>query len=1109
MGSEFVTNLFDMRAGEAGTGLITVTNGGKIKTTGGGDLTAGQLAGATGTIAVDGGIVEVGDRVLIGNGGTGTFTAVNGSQVSTGGQFILGESAGSVGTAIFDDSTMSINVATQDLIVGRFGRGQMTIQNGSSVSVANDVFVSLESGNTEDNRLVITGGSMLSFGNGGTDDEMFIANRGNGSLLLDGGSTIFGRNMVIGNQAGSSGVATIDGAGTTANLGFLNVGNQGAGTATVSGGAQVNLNTTENFAGNLFVGNVENGTGTLTITGTGSAVTANKRSEIGGAGPGGNGTVNVENGGALTASGGVLGLGDVTGVSAGTVNVDGAGSSWDATGADLFVGYRGAGHVNITNSGAATTGPLRLGSVANDEDASILVDGPGSSLTVNGTSLFGEDRAATVDVSNDALLTTNGLSAIGDGAGADGAVVTVDNATWTHGGGRLRVGNLGGSAAAPATLRVENGGTVTNSSSLYVADGGTASHGLVEIVGAGSSISVSSTAVIGDAGPGTLRVRDGGSFTLTSQLDISGLSSGRGTVVVSGARSSLSVLGDATNVGRNSGSIGTLTLADGGTMTTDDVNVAREPGSNGTVNLNDGGLLTLRDGKSLYVSGKSLAGGTGGTATMNIQGGEADVSLGSVVINPSGTLSLSSGTLRLNALTRAAGSSFEFSGGKLAISGNRVLDAGLVSDIFNANPTLNNGMTLEVAGTTSLNADLRLNGGTFSVGAIADVSKLDWDAGTFALTGANLAVAPGGLFGDQLVLSSNQHLGVGQQVINDGLIFSSGTITTGAGLVNNGDLVLTNADVNGQVTTPAGSTVTVVGTVDFNGPVSGAGNFFGPGMANFQGGYNPGDSPAVVSFEGNVALGAANTLTLEIGGTDNSTGAQYDQLIVDGTLQLDGTLQIDLIDLGGGAYPPQLGDSFTIVTTGGGISGLFADMDFPTLAGGLGWQLLPQANALQLKVVASAGLGDFNGDGNWDCADVDQLVAAIAAGSNDLAFDMNGDSAITLADLNDATSGWLVVGGANNSAVTGGSPFLAGDANLDGVADVSDFNVWNNNKFSSGAAWCRGDFNADGFVDVSDFNVWNGNKFQSSGNAVAVPEPATWGLLVWSLLGCGWVMRKR
>ena len=145
-----------------------------------------------------------------------------------------------------------------------------------------------------------------------------------------------------------------------------------------------------------------------------------------------------------------------------------------------------------------------------------------------------------------------------------------------------------------------------------------------------------------------------------------------------------------------------------------------------------------------------------------------------------------------------------------------------------------------------------------------------------------------------------------------------------------------------------------------------------------------------------------------------------------------------------------------------------------------------------IEYVSSGVNGDFNGDLNWDCADIDALVAEVVAGTNNAAFDMNGDGEVNVQDITGA-GGWLEVGGANNPDQTGGNPFLVGDANLNGSVDVSDFNVWNMNKFTNTAEWCAGDFNADGSVDVSDFNLWNMAKFQSS-DVAAVPEPS-----------CGWV----
>ena len=75
-----------------------------------------------------------------------------------------------------------------------------------------------------------------------------------------------------------------------------------------------------------------------------------------------------------------------------------------------------------------------------------------------------------------------------------------------------------------------------------------------------------------------------------------------------------------------------------------------------------------------------------------------------------------------------------------------------------------------------------------------------------------------------------------------------------------------------------------------------------------------------------------------------------------------------------------------------------------------------------------------------------------------------------------------------------------GDADLNLVTDVRDFNKWNASKFTSGTDWSRGDFDGNGITDVRDFNLWNTNKFTAAPEPGAlmegqVPEPASLVLL--------------
>ncbi len=142
--------------------------------------------------------------------------------------------------------------------------------------------------------------------------------------------------------------------------------------------------------------------------------------------------------------------------------------------------------------------------------------------------------------------------------------------------------------------------------------------------------------------------------------------------------------------------------------------------------------------------------------------------------------------------------------------------------------------------------------------------------------------------------------------------------------------------------------------------------------------------------------------------------------------------------------------------------------------------LRPGANAMRdMGAVESDGTSpsmslDFNNDSHYDCADMDLLETAIDAGSPVATFDVNGDNALTAADVN----AWLSEAGELRFGA--GRTFRTGDANLDGVADGSDFGLWNANKFTNARRWCTGDFNQDNVTDGSDFGLWNANKFTSS-----------------------------
>ncbi len=176
------------------------------------------------------------------------------------------------------------------------------------------------------------------------------------------------------------------------------------------------------------------------------------------------------------------------------------------------------------------------------------------------------------------------------------------------------------------------------------------------------------------------------------------------------------------------------------------------------------------------------------------------------------------------------------------------------------------------------------------------------------------------------------------------------TAPTDDGLLNHGSLNLINAVVNGDVHSPSNSIVNVAGTATFNGLFNGGAGFSGTqNLVVFNGGYSPGDSPAQINFGGNVSFGSANTLTMELAGTN--AGAQYDQLNVSDTATFGGTLDVVLLN----GFVPAAGQVFHLINAGARL-GSFATVTLPDLPAGLEWQNNLNADGT-VSVIAPGGSG--------------------------------------------------------------------------------------------------------------------------------------------------------
>ena len=116
------------------------------------------------------------------------------------------------------------------------------------------------------------------------------------------------------------------------------------------------------------------------------------------------------------------------------------------------------------------------------------------------------------------------------------------------------------------------------------------------------------------------------------------------------------------------------------------------------------------------------------------------------------------------------------------------------------------------------------------------------------------------------------------------------------------------------------------------------------GDINVQGGtVAPGHSPGILSISGNYVQGAAATLEIELGGTENG---EYDRLLVTGTLTLSGTLEVQLLD----GFFPTIDTGFHIFDATD-LSGTFSTVVLPDLSGNLDWDSSHLYNSGTLFVI--------------------------------------------------------------------------------------------------------------------------------------------------------------
>ncbi len=138
-----------------------------------------------------------------------------------------------------------------------------------------------------------------------------------------------------------------------------------------------------------------------------------------------------------------------------------------------------------------------------------------------------------------------------------------------------------------------------------------------------------------------------------------------------------------------------------------------------------------------------------------------------------------------------------------------------------------------------------------------------------------------------------------------------------------------------------------------------------------------------------------------------------------------------------------------------------------------------QAVSITVETSAISLLGDTNGDGAVNFADVGVIKSQLFQTGTGLSGDLNADGVVNFADLAIVKSNLFRT-----------TPRLVGDINSDGIVNFSDLGLLKKNFLRSGTG-LPGDLNRDGVVNFADLGLLKQNFLKSSrapGTAPVSPE---------------------
>jgi hypothetical protein len=638
-------------------------------------------------------------------------------------------------------------------------------------------------------------------------------------------------------------------------------------------------------------------------------------------------------------------------------------------GADLTIGATGL-PMNLSASGVFVGQAVSMGN-----PSTIILSGAGSSLQCANLSIafplvpndlntsFQVNAGTSLNVSsttlmNNGFLTINGGQvSLGQFAGgnvifASGSLSYLGN--LTVGAGGMLGGNLSLASDRQLTLSgtttINSGSTLTIDSTSFstgslVNNGGTIAFnsGTLGITGVGGL-------VFGAAGPfgGSYTAGPGRTFNVTNT-----------TLVEPGAAFVL-----------NGGTLNTGSLLVRGTF---DYSGTFTASGNGAVLIEQAGQLIASDSINERIAGIGSAGilsvsasgiSLGDAAVFNgfDHEGVLNVGVNTVTLNSAGYASIGS-------LTSLSGGMIHAPNGIAMASGTSLQGSGTVT----ARITGESGSLIDATGAIVLGNSASPAGFNFAGELRTRQHAVTLNSSAQATLG-NLTTLGNGVTPGTLNATN-------------GIVVDFGDAITGHGTVNTTNTLAKRTIVNGIA-----QGTSIAQPLTFSGYVKGVGTF---SNVNFTGTFSPGLSPTILPA-GNIGFANSSVIEIELGGT--TAGSGYDQIQSDGTMALDGTLAISLIN----AFTPVAGNSFQILTFQS-RTGNFDDVTGDYFGQGLFLKPVFTSSTLTL-LTTQAGIGDSDLDGDIDLNDLSALAGSY--GANHPAIDwLNGDfDHDNDVDLNDLSS---------------------------------------------------------------------------------------------------------